>query len=87
MANWRDDMQHSGLDLCGGGRSLLVLTFAHNIFIFGIEYHVTRALLENLLKILQQWDYTSMHGQKGPHNTGPTTVTIADAEWIAHISS
>ena len=40
MANWCDEMQHLGLDLCDGGRSLLVLRFADAILIFGTaDYH------------------------------------------------
>ena len=44
MANWRDEMEHLGLDLCDGGRSLLDLRFADDILIFGTNYHVIGVL-------------------------------------------
>ena len=43
-ANSRDEMEHLGLDLCGGGRSLLDLRFANDILIFGTDYHVIGVL-------------------------------------------
>ena len=58
MANWRDEMEHLGLDLRDGGRSLLDLKFADDISIFGTDYHVIGVLLKkNLLKTLPQWEY------------------------------
>ena len=45
-------MQHLGLDLCDGGRSLLVLTFADDILLFGTGYHVIEVLLEKLVENL-----------------------------------
>ena len=50
MANWRDEMEHLGLDLCDGGRSLLDLRFGDDIFIFGTDYHVISVLLGNLVE-------------------------------------
>ena len=44
MANWRDEMEHLGLDLRDGGRSLLDLRFADDILIFGADYHVIGVL-------------------------------------------
>ena len=89
MANWRDEMEHLGLDLRDGGRSLLDLRFADDILIFGTDYHVHwRTFRQNLLKTLPQWGL-QLNAQKTkiPHNAGPTTVTTATAEWIDHISS
>ena len=52
MANWRDEMEHLGLDLCDGGRSLLDLRFADDILIFGPNYHVIGVLLDKLVENL-----------------------------------
>ena len=52
MANWRDEMEHLGLDLCDGGRSLLDLRFADDILIFGTNYHVIGVLLDKLVENL-----------------------------------
>ena len=49
MANWRDEMEHLGLDLRDGGRSLLDLRFADDISIFGTDYHVIGVLLKKKL--------------------------------------
>ena len=88
MANWHDEMEHLGLHLCDGGRSLLDLRFADAILIFGTDSMLLGYSWANLLKILPQWDYTFEYIEnKGPHNTNPTTVTIANAEWIDHIGS
>ena len=50
MANWRDEMQHLGLDLCDGGRSLLDLRFAENILILGTDYYLIGVILGKLVK-------------------------------------
>ena len=52
MANWRDEMEHLGLSLGDGGRSLLDLRFADGIFIFGADYHVIGVLLDKLVENL-----------------------------------
>ena len=52
MANWRDEMEHLGLDLRDGGRSLLDLRFADDILIFGTDYHVIGVLLNKLVENL-----------------------------------
>ena len=52
MANWRDEMEHLGLDLRDGGRSLLDLRFADDILIFGTDYHVIGVLLDKLVENL-----------------------------------
>ena len=44
MANWRDEMEHLGLDLCDGGRSLLDLRFANDTLIFGTDLTLTLLL-------------------------------------------
>ena len=52
MANWRDEMEHLGLDLRDGGRSLLDLRFADDILIFGTDYHIIGVLLDKLVENL-----------------------------------
>ena len=52
MANWRDEMEHLGLDLRDGGRSLLDLRFANDFLIFGTDYHVIGVLLNKLVENL-----------------------------------
>ena len=52
MANWRDEMEHLGLNLGDGGRSLLDLRFADDILIFGADYHVVGILLDKLVENL-----------------------------------
>ena len=52
MASWRDEMEHLGLDLCDGGRSLLDLRFADDMLIFGTDYHVIGVLLGKLVENL-----------------------------------
>ena len=40
MADWRDEMEHLGLDLRDGGRTLLDLRFADDIFIWhGLPFY------------------------------------------------
>ena len=52
IANWRDEMEHLGLNLDDGGRSLLDLRFADDILIFGTNYHVIGVLLDKLVENL-----------------------------------
>ena len=52
MANWHDEMEHLGLNLGDGGRSLLDLRFADDILIFGADYHVIGVLLDKLVENL-----------------------------------
>ena len=52
MANWRDEMEHLGLNLGDGGRSLLDLRFADDILIFVADYHVVGVLLDKLVENL-----------------------------------
>ena len=91
MANWRGEMRHLGLDLCGGGQSLLDLRSADDILLSGTDYHVIAVLLtklvENFAAGVLQLNAPKNNKNKNLHNTGPTTVTIANAEWIDHIGS
>ena len=52
MATWLDAMEHLGLDLRDGGRSLLDLRFADDILIFGTDYHVNGVLFDKFVENL-----------------------------------
>ena len=90
LANWRNEMEHLGLDLRDGGRSLLDLRFADDTMLFGTNCHVIGVPLSKLVekKIFCRGGITVECGEnKSGNNAGPTTVAIADAEWIDHIMS
>lgn len=83
-----DEMENLDLDLRDGGRSLLNFKFANGIIIIGTNYHVIGVLVGKLVEHPAVVGITAeCAGNKSPHNAGPTTVAMANAEWIDHINS
>ena len=81
-------MENLDLDLRDGGRSLLNLKFANDIIIIGTNYHLIGVLVGKLVEHPAVVGITAeCAGNKSPHNAGPTTVAMANAEWIDHINS
>ena len=58
MANWRDEMEHLGLDLRDGGRSLLDFEVCRRLFNIwhGLPCY-WRTLKQTCGKPLAHWDY------------------------------